>query len=91
MTRTAVWKKGDWEVRGYTYKGKPMVAEGYRFRFELDGVLMCEFTGVPDYKDDVFHMRGIMIHRHWYIPKTRELPFAWVGKEFPINIQKTGG
>ena len=86
MTRTAVWKKGDWEVRGYTYKGKPMVAEGYRFRFELNGIVMCEFTGVPDYKKNVFRMRGIIIHRSWYLPKTRELPFGWENKEFEIEI-----
>ena len=86
MTKTAVWKKGDWEVRGYTYKGKPMVAEGYRFRFELNGIVMCEFTGVPDYKKNVFRMRGIIIHRSWYLPKTRELPFGWENKEFEIEI-----
>ena len=86
MTRTAVWKKGDWEVRGYTYKEQPMVAEGYRFRFELDGLVMCEFTGVPDYKKNVFRMRGIIIHRSWYLPKTRELPFGWENKEFEIEI-----
>ena len=85
MTRTAVWKKGDWEVRGYTYKEQPMVAEGYRFRFELDGLVMCEFTGVPDYKKNVFRMRGIIIHRSWYLPKTRELPFGWENKEFEIE------
>ena len=86
MTRTAVWKKGDWEVRGYTYKEQPMVAEGYRFRFELNGIVMCEFTGVPDYKKNVFRMRGIIIHRSWYLPKTRELPFGWENKEFEIEI-----
>lgn len=86
MTRTAVWKKGDWEVRGYTYKEQPMVAEGYRFRFEVDGLVMCEFTGVPDYKKNVFRMRGIIIHRSWYLPKTRELPFGWENKEFEIEI-----
>ncbi len=85
MTRTAVWKKGDWEVRGYTYKEQPMVAEGYRFRFELDGLVMCEFTGVPDYKNNVFRMRGIIIHRSWYLPKTRELPFGWENKKFEIE------
>ena len=85
MTRTAVWKKGDWEVRGYDYKGETMVAEGYRFRFELDGLVMCEFTGVPDYKKNVFRMRGIIIHRSWYLPKTRELPFGWENKEFEIE------
>ena len=85
MTKTAVWKKGDWEVRGYDYKGKPMVAEGYRFRFELNGIVMCEFTGVPDYKKNVFRMRGIIIHRSWYLPKTRELPFGWENKEFEIE------
>ena len=86
MTRTAVWKKGEWEVRGYTYKEQPMVAEGYRFRFELNGIVMCEFTGVPDYKKNVFRMRGIIIHRSWYLPKTRELPFGWENKEFEIEI-----
>lgn len=85
MTRTAIWKKGEWEVRGYTYKEQPMVAEGYRFRFELDGLVMCEFTGVPDYKKNVFRMRGIIIHRSWYLPKTRELPFGWENKEFEIE------
>jgi hypothetical protein len=86
MTRTAVWKKGDWEVRGYTYKEQPMVAEGYRFQFELNGIVMCEFTGVPDYQKNVFRMRGIIIHRSWYLPKTRELPFGWENKEFEIEI-----
>ena len=86
MTRTAVWKKGEWEVRGYTHKEQPMVAEGYRFRFELNGIVMCEFTGVPDYKKNVFRMRGIIIHRSWYLPKTRELPFGWENKEFEIEI-----
>lgn len=85
MTRTAVWKKGDWEVRDYTYKEQPMVAEGYRFRFELNGIVMCEFTGVPDYKKNMFRMRGIIIHRSWYLPKTRELPFGWENKEFEIE------
>ena len=85
MTRTAIWKKGEWEVRGYTYKEQPKVAEGYRFRFELDGLVMCEFTGVPDYKKNVFRMRGIIIHRSWYLPKTRELPFGWENKEFEIE------
>ena len=86
MTRTAIWKKGEWEVRSYTYKEQPMVAEGYRFRFELNGIVMCEFTGVPDYKKNVFRMRGIIIHRSWYLPKTRELPFGWENKEFEIEI-----
>ena len=86
MTRMAVWKKGDWEVRGYDYKGKPMVAEGYRFRFELDGVLMCEFTGVPDYNACVFRMRGFIGHRYYYIPTTRELPFGWENKKFEVEV-----
>jgi hypothetical protein len=90
VTRTAVWKKGDWEVRGYTCRGKQLMAEGYRFRYELDGLLICEFTGVPDYREGVFRMRGIIIHRYQNIPEQRVLYFGDENKEKVVEI-KTGG
>lgn len=86
MRRMAVWRKGDWERRVYEYKGKKLIAEGYRFEYKLDGVTQCDFTGVPDYRVCVFRMRGMNRHPYGYVPKLRELPFGAENKEFEIEI-----
>lgn len=88
MKRNAVWRKGEWKRRKYTYKGQTMVAEGYEIDFVLNGVIQASFIGIPDFKKGVFKLRGTIIMRYAkYIPKTRELSMGSENKEFEIEVE----
>ena len=88
MKRRAIWRKGKWKRREYTYKGQPMVAEGYEIDFVLDGAIQASFIGIPNFKKGVFKLRGTIIFRYaTYIPKTRELPMGSEDKEFEIEVK----
>lgn len=88
MKRKAVWRKGEWKRRKYTYKGQTMVAEGYEIDFVLNGVIQASFIGIPDFKKGVFKLRGTIIMRYAkYIPRTRELPMGSENKEFEIDVE----
>lgn len=86
MKKTAVWRKGDWKRRSYQIKGQWMAAEGYEFEFKLDGITQCSFIGVPDFKQSVFKLRGMIRFPYGFVPTARELPFGQENKEFDIDI-----
>lgn len=88
MKRRAIWRKGEWKRREYTYQGQPMAAEGYEIDFILDGAIQASFIGVPDYKRGIFKLRGTIIFRYAkYIPRTRKLPMGSEDKEFEIEVK----
>lgn len=88
MKRKAIWRKGEWKRRVYTYKGQRMVAEGYEIDFLINGQVQAGFVGVPDYKKNVFKLRGTIVWRYaTYVPKIRELPMGSEGKEFEIEVE----
>lgn len=87
MKKTARWQKGDWKKRRYLYKGEWRVAEGYEMDFLLDGQVQASFIAVPDFKNSVFHLRGMIRFKYAdYVPQTRELYFGSEGKSFEINV-----